>query len=157
LTSAPGTSWTTATGSLSSLALVNLKHSISIASGRLSATELNAIYTSLGTLPSASVTAASGSGSTVTYTTAADHGFKAGQIVTVTGLSIATGSSLNLSAVTIAATPTTTTFTVTNATVGTSSGTGIAQINATITVTSNPGTTTDDPTIATAKGWTVTG
>lgn len=73
---------------------------------------------------SATVTAASGNGTTVTYT--ASNTFTAGQTVTITGLGIASGSSLNLAAV-IIATASSTQFTVTNSTVGVSSGTGTAK------------------------------
>lgn len=73
----------------------------------------------------ATVTNAVGNGTTVTYT--AVNTFTAGQVVSITGLGILTGSSLNLTGVTIA-TASGTGFTVTNATVGTSSGTGTATV-----------------------------
>jgi hypothetical protein len=69
------------------------------------------------------VTAASGSGSTVTYT--AFNNFTAGDNVTISGLGIFSGKSLNLVNVTIA-TANPASFTVTNATVGISNGTGSA-------------------------------
>lgn len=72
----------------------------------------------------ATVTAATGNGTTVTYTST--NTFTAGQTVTITGLGIASGKSLNLSAV-IIATRSSSQFTVTNSTVGTSSGTGTAK------------------------------
>ncbi|CAB4128742.1 Baseplate protein J-like [uncultured Caudovirales phage] len=69
----------------------------------------------------ATVTRAVGASGRITYT--AEHDFLVGQIVTITGLGTATGASLNLSKVKIdTASPTE--FTVLNATVGTSSGTG---------------------------------
>ena len=71
----------------------------------------------------ATVTAATGAAGTVTYTAA--NSFTVGNIVTITGLGIASGSSLNLSAQTIV-TASSTQFTITNATVGVSSGTGTA-------------------------------
>lgn len=71
----------------------------------------------------ASITAATGNGTTVTYT--ATNTFSAGDIVTVTGLGIASGTSLNLVNV-VVATATSSQFTVTNSTVGVSSGTGRA-------------------------------
>lgn len=74
-------------------------------------------------VPTASVTAASGDGTTVTYT--ADNAFSPGQRVSIAGLGVASGASLDLSDVTVA-TATPTQFTVTNTTVGTSSGTGVA-------------------------------
>lgn len=71
----------------------------------------------------ATVTAATGAAGTVTYTAA--NSFTVGNLVTITGLGIASGSSLNLSAQTIV-TASSTQFTITNATVGVSSGTGTA-------------------------------
>ena len=68
----------------------------------------------------ATVTAATGNGTTVTYTCAST--FAIGQVVSITGLTITTGSSLNLSNQTITGV-TTTAFTVTNATVGTAAAT----------------------------------
>jgi hypothetical protein len=76
----------------------------------------------------ATITAATGDGTTVTYT--ASNTFKVGAVVTVTGLGTASGTSLNLANITVAsvigAGPTYTGFTVTNTTTGTSSGTGTA-------------------------------
>ncbi len=69
------------------------------------------------------VTQATGNGTTVTYT--AFNNFTAGQNVTITGLGISSGASLNLQNVTIA-TASSSGFTVTNATTGVSSGTGSA-------------------------------
>lgn len=73
----------------------------------------------------ATVTAASSNGTTVTYT--AGNRFSAGQIVTITGL---TTSAFNLANVTIAS-ATTTQFTVTNAATGTAvtGGNGQAVVN----------------------------
>ncbi|CAB4185657.1 hypothetical protein UFOVP1119_94 [uncultured Caudovirales phage] len=92
----------------------------------------------------ARITAATGNGTTVTYT--AQNNFLPGQVVTITGLGIASGASLNLVAVTIAS-ATSTQFTVTNATLGTAtSAIGLALGN-TITVQTKerhnitPGTT----------------
>ena len=79
-------------------------------------------------LPTAqAITAATGNGTTVTYTCA--NTFVAGQIVSITGLTITTGSSLNLSNQTIA-TASSSQFTVTNATVGTAAATqaGVATL-----------------------------
>ena len=74
-------------------------------------------------IQTATVTAATGAAGTVTYT--ATNSFTVGNLVTITGLGIASGSSLNLSAQTIV-TASSTQFTITNATVGVSSGTGTA-------------------------------
>ena len=68
------------------------------------------------------VTAASGSGTVVTYTCAsASSAFTVGQSVTVTGLNTTTGASLNLTGT--IATVSTTDFTINNTTVGTSTAT----------------------------------
>lgn len=92
------------------------------------------------TLPNVpvTVTAATGSGTTVTYT--ARNNFLAGQVVTVSGLAIGSGTSLNLVNVSIAS-ATYSQFTVTNTTVGVSAGTGTAVAVAT-SITTNVG----DPT-----------
>jgi hypothetical protein len=71
----------------------------------------------------ASVTAAVGASGTVTYT--ANNTFVIGQKVTITGLGITSGSSLNLANV-IIATVSSTQFTVSDPTVGVSAGTGTA-------------------------------
>lgn len=73
----------------------------------------------------ATVTAASANGTTVTYT--AGNRFSAGQVVSITGLST---TAFNLSNVTIAS-ATTTQFTVTNAATGTAvtNATGVAVVN----------------------------
>ena len=68
----------------------------------------------------ATVTAATGNGTTITYTSA--NTFVPGDVVTISGLSTTTGATLNKSNVTIA-TATTSQFTVTNSTVGTSTAT----------------------------------
>ena len=71
----------------------------------------------------ASVTAAAGNNGTITYT--AVNSFTKGQIVSVTGLNTLTGTSLNIPNMVIA-TASSTQFTVTNSTIGTSSGGGNA-------------------------------
>jgi phosphotransferase system HPr-like phosphotransfer protein len=79
----------------------------------------------------ATITAATGNGTTVTYTAA--NSFSAGQTVSIIGLGVNSGTSLNLTSVTIA-TASSTNFTVTNATVGVSVGTGTATAQATQSV-----------------------
>lgn len=69
------------------------------------------------------VTNAVGGGTTITYT--AQNSFASGDNVTITGLGITTGATLNKSNVTVAS-ATSSQFTVTNATVGTSAGSGTA-------------------------------
>ena len=76
----------------------------------------------------ASVTAAAGTNGTITYT--AGNSFTKGQTVSVTGLNTVTGTSLNIPNMVIA-TASLTQFTVTNSTIGTSSGGGNAVGNTT--------------------------
>jgi hypothetical protein len=121
----------------------------------LSPAELDRIYTRLPSLLARTVSNAAGSGTTVTYTTSADHGYRPGMVITMTGI---TPSAYNLASAVIADTPTATTFTVTNAATGAFVSGGTATpASATIGVTGNWGAVSDTPSIATAKGWTVTG
>ncbi|MEI6407407.1 MAG: hypothetical protein WCO85_07775, partial [Actinomycetes bacterium] len=69
----------------------------------------------------ATISTATASAGTATFTTTAAHNFVAGQTVTISGVTVAT--SYNNTNVTIAATPSSTTFTVVDATM-TGSGTG---------------------------------
>jgi len=69
------------------------------------------------------ITSASGNGTTITYY--AFNNFSAGQNVTISGLGISSGKSLNLVNATLA-TANPSSFTITNATVGVSTGTGSA-------------------------------
>ena len=73
--------------------------------------------------PSKQVFGAVGNGSAITYTTADAHGFSAGTLVSISGVLPTT---LNLSNVTIASVPTTTTFTVTSTVSATSTAPGTA-------------------------------
>ena len=73
--------------------------------------------------PTYTVTAATGNGTTITYTCA--NSLTTGTSVNVTGLPVTTGASLNIAGMTVA-TATATQFTVTNTTVGTSVGSGTA-------------------------------
>jgi hypothetical protein len=85
-----------------------------------------------GWIATATVTAASGNGTSVQYTAA--NTFVSGQTVTVTGLGISTGSSLNLTGTVISTGLTTTTFYITNTTVGVSSGTGLAKVEPSVVI-----------------------
>ena len=100
------------------------------------------LATSYATLGDASVfyqvTTASGSGTAVTYTTSAAHGFVVGQTVTVSGV---TPYAYNLVG-TIASVPTTTTFTVTSSAAGTYVSGGLVSINENTVVALNYNTTT---------------
>lgn len=128
----------------------------------MGATELDEMYTSLAVL-NPNVTNVTGTGSVVTYTVDDIRPFYSvvtNRTVTITGVDPV---AYNLTSVTAANATFTTgnagTFTVTNSATGTYVSGGVATIqdNKTITVTGNPGTGGDDPTIATNKGWTVTG
>jgi hypothetical protein len=66
--------------------------------------------------PQATISTASGTGTTVTYNTASAHGFSVGNTVNISGLYL---TQYNLSGAVIASVPTTTSFTVTNAATGT--------------------------------------
>ena len=96
---------------------------------------LNNYQFSFGEQLTASITAATGTGTVVTYTAA--NSFTAGTIVNITGLGVASGSSLNLSNVRVAS-ATSTNFTVNNTTVGVSSGTGTATTGFRFGGTSSP-------------------
>ena len=126
---------------------------------RLGATQLNEMYTALAVL-NPNVTNVTSTGTVVTYTVDDIRAFVAGRSVTMTGIDPVAYNLTSVTVGTVTATGGTTgTFTVNNAAVGVYVSGGVATIqnNKTITVTGNPGTTGDDPTIATNKGWTVTG
>ncbi len=149
------------TNGLSSLAVSTItgtRFSISYQNDRLAGAQLDTIYTNLATLNPA-VTNVSGNGTTVTYTvgTAGIPAFVAGRTVTITGVDPV---AYNLTSVAVASVNAGAgTFTVTNAATGTYVSGGVAAIQSdrTITVTGNHGTVSDTPSIATNKGWTVTG
>ena len=140
---------------LRSAPVTGLVQTTTFASNRLSTTDIDAIFTSIGTIPSAKtisvVTPSTPAAGSVQYTTSAAHGFKVGQTVVIAGVTPAGYSGT----FTIVAIQSTTQFSVTNATTGAASlSTPTATISATITTTGNygsPGTTS----IATGKGWTV--
>lgn len=71
-----------------------------------------------------SVESATGTSGTITYTTSADHNLIAGEVVTISGFT-APDTTFNLTSATIASAPNSTTFTVTAAVTGTTSGTGL--------------------------------
>jgi surface protein len=126
---------------------------------KLGATQLDEMYTALAVL-NPSVTNVTSSGTVVTYTVDDRRAFVAGRTVTMTGIVPSAYNLVNATVgVVTAGVGNAGTFTVTNTATGTfiSGGVATLQDNKTITVTSNPGTATDTPTIATNKGWTVTG
>lgn len=92
-------------------------------SGFVDSTFAKLVWTSFPPVVTASVSSASGSGTVVTYTTAAAHGLYVGQIVTISG--VGTTTAYNLAGALVASVPSPTTFTVTNTTTGSSSGTGV--------------------------------
>ena len=144
--------------SLSTSTVTGTRFTISYQNDRLAGAQLDTIYTNLATLNPA-VTNASGNGTTVTYTvgTLGIPAFVAGRTVTITGVDPV---AYNLTGVTVASVNAGAgTFTVTNAATGTYVSGGVASITSdrTITVTGNHGTPDDTPSIATNKGWTVTG
>ena len=70
---------------------------------------------------------ASGASGTITYTSSSAHGLDAGNTITITGFS-GSDTAFNLSSVTVASTPTTTTFTVTSsAATGITTTSGLVQ------------------------------
>jgi hypothetical protein len=122
---------------------------------KLSATELNRIYTALPSRIARTGTSASGTGTIATYTTTVAHGYLPGMLVSASGF---TPAGFNATNARILSVPTPTTYTTSNATVGSSTVSGtVTPATMTLTVTGNWGTATDDPTIATTKGWSVTG
>jgi surface protein len=126
---------------------------------KMGAAQLDEMYTALAVL-NPNVTNVTASAGVVTYTVDDIRAFVAARTVTITGVNPV---AYNLTSVTVgtvtAGAGTTGTFTVTNAATGAYVSGGVASItdNRTITVTSNPGVSGDDPTIATNKGWIVTG
>jgi hypothetical protein len=125
----------------------------------MAAAQLDEMYTALDNLK-ANVTTVTGNGTTVTYTVDDITAFVAARTVTITDVNPV---AYNLTSVTVgtvtAGAGTTGTFTVTNAATGAYVSGGVASITSDrlITVTGNPGVTSDTPTIATDKGWQVTG
>jgi surface protein len=128
---------------------------VSVASLKLSGPALDVIYTSLGPVGGA-VTFQANPANTVTLVA---HGYSNGAtirfstITTTTGISTFTTyyvRNVTTDTFQLSTTPTGAIRTLTN------NGTGTRQ-SATITVTSNWGTASDTPSIATAKGWVVTG
>lgn len=148
------TTFFTAQAGISEYNIVKAIVSFSVANSKLSAAALNAIYTNLPKV-GGSVTFQD-STDTVTIT---NHGYSEGDTIRFSTITTTTGISINTTYV--VRNPTTDTFQLSLTDTGSiinlvNNGTG-TRASATITVTGNYGTTGDDPTIATAKGWTVTG
>jgi hypothetical protein len=142
--------------SLSSAALKNTSRSIDYSYEKLSASALNTIYTNLAKIGSGSVTFQVAA-NTVTK---ASHELIEG--ITTSFSSITGTTGISNSSVYYVRNPTTDTFqlsaTPTGAIIDLTGSDGTASFQAqTITVTGNYGVSGDTPSIATAKGWTVTG
>jgi hypothetical protein len=93
--------------------------------------QLSDLYTVVDVNPMstiATIIAASRASGTITYTTSSAHGLSAGQVVTIANL---TDTSFNLTSATIASTPLTNTFTVTNAGVNTTLTSEIGSVSRT--------------------------
>lgn len=143
--------------SLGRAKITNNKWTQTFQNCQMGATELDEMYTSLATLNPA-ITNAVGNGTTVTFTvgTSFIRPFVAGRSITITGVDpVAYNITGTIASVSNGAG----TFTMTNAATGTYVSGGIASITSdrTITVTGNPGVASDNPTIATNKGWLVVG
>jgi len=136
--------------------LTGMRWTQSFSGCNMAAAQLDEMYTALDKL-NPNVTNVTATGTVVTYTVDDITAFVAGRTVTITGVSPAAYNLTNVTVATVSVANSR--FTVNNAATGTyvSGGVAALQDNRTITVTGNPGTTGDDPTIATNKGWTVTG
>lgn len=135
--------------------LTNLINTVSVINLKLSGPALDVIYTSLGKV-AGSCTFQATPTNTVTIT---GHGYTNGDSIRFSVITTTTGISTNTTywvrnvttdTFQLSATPTGAILTLTN------NGTG-TRAPATITVSGNWGIATDTPSIATAKGWTVTG
>jgi hypothetical protein len=139
--------------------LTGMRWTQSFQNCKMGASQLNEMYTALAVLnPNVTnVTAAAG---VVTYTVDDIRAFVAARTVTITGVNPV---AYNLTSVTVgtvtAGAGTTGTFTVANAATGAYVSGGVAAIQSDrlIGVAGNPGVAGDDITIATNKGWSVTG
>lgn len=151
------TTASSAAGNLTRAKLTGMKWSQSFQNCSMGATELNEMYTALATLNPA-ITNISGNGTTVTVTVGVGNTspFVVGRSVTITGVNPV---AYNISGTVASVNAGAGTFTITNAATGAYVSGGVAAVTSdvTITVTGNPGTASDNPAIATAKGWTVIG
>lgn len=151
------TTVSSAASSLTRAKITGNKWTQSFQNCSMGAAQLDEMYTSLATLNPA-ITTVSGNGTTVTVTvgTGSISPFVVGRSVTITGV---TPVAYNISGTVASVNAGAGTFTITNAATGAYVSGGIASITSdvTITVTGNPGVASDTPSIATNKGWTVTG
>ena len=146
-----------ACASLGRAKLVGNKFTQTFQNCRMAAAQLDEMYTALAIL-NPPITNVSGSGTAVTYTVgpSAISPFIVGRSVTITGVNPAV---YNISGTITGINTVAGTFQISNSATGAYVSGGVATCTSdrTITVTGNPGTATDNPAIATAKGWTVTG
>ena len=143
--------------SCSRIQATNTFYSFTVASQKLSGAALDELYTNLPTVqPVPTAVTFQGTPDTVTLN---NHGYTNGRtvsfatIVTTTGISINTNyyvRNATLNTFQLSTTPTGAIINLVNDGTGTLNG-------QTLTVTGNWGTATDTPSIATAKGWAVTG
>lgn len=85
-------------------------------------------YSESETILTATISNISGNGTNVTFTTTADHEFNAGERVTITGVN---PTNYNLSEITIASIPSTTSFTIENTNTATYVSGGVAKVTRT--------------------------
>lgn len=151
---------TTISNNISRIRATGCIASWNISNGKLSAAALDEIYTNLGRVGNVGT-----ANNAVTFQDTGDtvtkvgHGFANNDAVKFSTITTTTGITTNTNYYTINVTANT--FQVTSTLGGSAinlvnNGTGLIA-NATITVTGNYGTATDNPAIATAKGWVVTG
>jgi hypothetical protein len=143
--------------SLSKISVANVYYTWSVASCKLSGARLDEIYTNLPTVFAASTAVTfQDTGDTVTLN---NHGFANLRTVSFATITTTTGISINTNY--FVRNVTTNTFQLSTTTTGAiinlvNNGSGTLN-GQTITVTGNWGTATDTPSIATGKGWAVTG
>jgi surface protein len=154
-----GAGLSTSSVNLGQAKLTGMRWGQSFQNCKMGASQLNEMYTALAVL-NPNVTNVTASAGVVTYTVDDIRAFVAARTVTITSVDPVAYNLVGATVGTVTAgAGTTGTFTVTNAATGAYVSGGVASItdSRTITVTGNPGVSGDDPTIATNKGWTVTG
>jgi hypothetical protein len=143
--------------SLSKISAVNIYYSWSVTNCKLSGTALDEVYTNLPTVfAQGTAVTFDGTADTVTLN---NHGFANLRTVSFATITTTTGISINTNY--FVRNVTTNTFQLSTTATGAiinlvNNGSGTLN-GQTITVTGNWGTATDTPSIATAKGWAVTG
>jgi surface protein len=154
-----GAGLSTSAANLGQAKLTGMRWSQSFQNCKMGASQLNEMYTALAVL-NPNVTNVTASAGVVTYTVDDIRAFVAARTVTITSVDPVAYNLVGATVGTVTAgAGTTGTFTVTNAATGAYVSGGVASItdSRTIVVTGNLGVSGDDPTIATNKGWIVTG